>query len=51
MDKSLNLVYKVYPLPESMFYYLWNYDKLDESDEYNYIIKILNINNAKIFTE
>lgn len=42
MDEMLNLVYAVKPLPEAMFYFLWNYDKLEESDEFNYIIRIIN---------
>lgn len=36
-----NLVYRVSPMPESMFYFVWNYDKLDENDELFYIQKII----------
>ena len=45
---SLNLVYNVKPLPESMFNCLWNYDKLEEKDEAELIIRILiQTNNEK----
>ncbi len=37
----MKLVYTVKPLPESFFYFLWNYDKLEEKDEKNYIEKII----------
>jgi hypothetical protein len=37
----LDLVYSVHPLPESMFQFLWNYDKLERTDEREYIVKIL----------
>jgi hypothetical protein len=37
----LDLVYSVQQLPESMFQFLWNYDKLEKEDEKDYIIKIL----------
>ncbi len=32
-----NLVYSVYPLAESMYDYVWNFDVLNVSDEEVYI--------------
>lgn len=37
----MQLVYTVKPLPESFFYFLWNYDVLDEKDECSYIERII----------
>ena len=42
-----NLVYDVYPIPESMFYYVLNYNKLDEYDEKLYIKNIIELKNVK----
>lgn len=39
-DQS-NLVYNVWPLPESIFSFLWNYDTLQPQDEKYYIKKML----------
>ena len=36
-----NLVYGVHPLPESIFNFIWDYDKLEEKDEHDYVEKIL----------
>ena len=36
-----NLVYGVHPLPESMFNFIWNYAKLKERDEEEYVEKII----------
>jgi hypothetical protein len=50
----LDLVYNVHPLPESMFQFLWNYDKLERADERDYIVKILHFENnlaGKIFQD
>ena len=41
----MNLVYNVYPLPESMFYFLWNYDNLDIETENELIYKIIRFAN------
>lgn len=35
------LVYAVFPLAESMFNFVWDYDKLEESDEKEYVEKII----------
>jgi E3 ubiquitin-protein ligase RNF213 len=38
---QLELVYTVFPLPESMFPFVWNFDRLDKNDEREYIEKII----------
>eukprot|EP00493_Phyllostaurus_siculus_P022883 UN23217 len=38
-----NLVYRVYPLPETMKEYIWNFGALDELDESQYIGEMLNL--------
>ncbi len=35
------MVYRVLPMPESMFYFIWNYDSLQTEDEIFYIKKII----------
>ncbi len=44
---SLQMVYTVNPLPESMFNFVWNYDKLKGSDEKDYITRIVESENDK----
>ena len=39
--KNQYLVYRVLPMPESMFYFVWNYDSLATEDEIFYIKKII----------
>jgi hypothetical protein len=41
------MVYTVNPLPESMFSFVWNYDKLSPEDEKYYIKRILESENDK----
>ena len=48
MDLSMKLVYTVKPLPESFFYFLWNYDTLDPRDEKNYIERIILAKNKEL---
>lgn len=38
-----NLVYRVYPLPETMKQYIWNFGSLDELDESQYIGEMLSL--------
>jgi E3 ubiquitin-protein ligase RNF213 len=40
-------VYNVYPLPESMFSFMWNYDKLDPCDEKEYVLRIIQAENDR----
>ena len=44
-ESSMKLVYLVYPMPESIFYFVWNYDTLELKDEYLYIRNILILKN------
>lgn len=41
--KFSNLVYTVYPLPKSMYYFVWNYNRLTAEDEKFYINKMIKI--------
>ena len=38
-----NLVYRVYPLPETMKEYIWNFGALDDLDESQYIGEMLKL--------
>lgn len=46
-QQQMQLVYTVKPLPEPFFYFLWNYDVLDEDDELSYIKQIIIAQNKK----
>ncbi|KAL4476131.1 hypothetical protein ABPG74_009864 [Tetrahymena malaccensis] len=41
--KSTDLEYSVEPIPESMYNFIWNFDKLQQGDEKKYIYQILRI--------
>ncbi|KAL4499723.1 hypothetical protein ABPG72_017263 [Tetrahymena utriculariae] len=41
--KNTDLEYSVEPIPESMYNFLWNFDKLQQEDEKKYIYQILKI--------
>ncbi|KAL4476130.1 hypothetical protein ABPG74_009863 [Tetrahymena malaccensis] len=59
--KNTDLEYSVEPIPESMYNFIWNFDKLQQEDEKKYIYQILKIKYGmkskknqkmyKIFTE
>eukprot|EP00828_Plagiopyla_frontata_P015915 TRINITY_DN2064_c0_g1_i6.p1 TRINITY_DN2064_c0_g1~~TRINITY_DN2064_c0_g1_i6.p1 ORF type:complete len:398 (+),score=58.60 TRINITY_DN2064_c0_g1_i6:1099-2292(+) len=42
-----NLVYTVYPLPQSMYYFVWNYNRLNLDDEKLYVQRIIELKVAK----
>lgn len=39
--KASKLVYRVHPLPESVFSYIWDYGSLNKDEEFKYIEKII----------
>lgn len=45
---KLDLVYKVFPLPESMFSYIWDYGSLPKNEELQYIRKIIEKTNKSL---
>ena len=46
-DRFSLLVYRVFPLPESFFYFVWNYNTLLDSDLHFYIRRILELRNQR----
>ena len=50
-QKASKLVYRVHPLPESVFSYIWDYGSLNEDEEFKYIAKIVETINVNAITK